>query len=269
MIYIDANDKIIKVDNYCEKSSKIVNNNDDPGFLPLACLSNIILMSNYKLYKVIDTSLHKIGISDDFTDKFIRCNGDFYEIVAKELFAIPIVAKNSYCIVEGFLGYYYVNLDNKLMFYDQLEETHTFLDDDVDVILFSDYIDKHTCVTYKKNNTIIYSTYNNNAAMINSNIIDYSGFPIVKTLHYFALDSDGNLYKFIPDLDVLVIKKVLSDVVDFNTGSIHSYSEALYIIKSDHKMYNVNINDFRIEYIYYGCYFTKKKYNVKSANNVR
>jgi hypothetical protein len=290
--YIDTNDKIMIVAN--NKPNEIVN---DTGFLPLACHSDVFLMSNYKLYKVINLSLQQIGSdyvvdSNDFTDRFVQINSEFYEIIGTTLRKIVIKPKNCLAIITDQRNCYYIDTNNKLLlcrYYklDAADINSLFLDSDVDLTLYCTgcYVTGNSSyvVCSKANKIVCYEilrtsiqlpTLSSNIELIgdthhifniNIRIIDYDG-TIIKSMHEFFLDSDNNLYM----INQSQISSVYVDYYRYNFTvkltdipvSVRDFnvsSSGFIYLDADNKIYSI------IEQIDRG-YFKKRISRVKSAH---
>lgn len=183
MIYIKGNHIMITDGRFTD------NIRNTTGYPPERVYGNTVLLSNGKLYTVVALSCYYLELSEielesseyycichaDFTDKFVRINSDYYKISdikngnddyypkmtidsigflihnnKKFLQKIPIVAKNSQCIVKlpnatipNCYYYYYIDADNNLVLYD---ESHTEVNnnesDTNDDLLFYDSVDE-------------------------------------------------------------------------------------------------------------------------------
>jgi hypothetical protein len=281
MAFINNNNEIITAYLYPQSNNTICVINDT-NFLPLSVYRNIILMSDGMLYiiinkgygrcilEVLEMNTNKLeqyaGKVSDFTDRFVKINKRCYELQlhTRKLCKIPIVAKNSNNVANSFKSYdiyYYVTINNELMCLDKSNNLQKNLDDNVDTILLH-HVASHNrnCIIYKKNDMITCSEYYY-CRVINSYVIDYDGSPIIKTLDYFVLDSDGNLHKFVSNGHLFVIKKVLGNVVDFNISN-----EILHVLKTDYQMYQIDCHNYSVSHVREAGSFFRKIICNKSAN---
>lgn len=280
MYYINADNKIMTYK--FAGSIEIINNT---GYEPLCCRGNIILMTNDKLYCVVNCLHRNIKVlkiitapvddyvcnSDDFTDSFVKINSpeEYYEIRGTVLKKIPIIAKNSHNIISvryhnsSNTGYYYIAMDNNLMYYNQSDGVCKILDNNVDsILLYKKKYYQGNYIIYYKNNTVICSECCDAQQIVSSHAIDYSGSSVIKTFDNLVLDSDGCLYKFIFDTSVsAVIKKISSDVKNFN-----QWEFILLVTDSENNMYEINYQGEVIGNVGDNCYFERRRCNIKSAN---
>lgn len=281
MIYINNTNIFMR----CNTTGTISHVSNNTGYFPLRVYDNILLMSDGKLYTIIcnnELSILKIDSesddymvdSTDFTDKFVKINSKYYIICSSLLLLyaipVPVIANNSHNIKRLFHNnlkyyrcYYYVNIDNKLVFFGapNILNQYIILDDDVSSILYL-----HTdgmYIIYVKNDTIIYSGINDFTQLIDSYVIDYIGQSIIKSTDMFFLDSHNNLYELIiVNGSKCVIKKILSDIVDFYCSKFY-----ICIIDTEGKIHHINKNNYSKLYIGVG-HFGKSLRNIKSANNI-
>lgn len=275
MIYINNNNIYKKYESCsCIKSETIIN---DTEYLPLRAYNNVLLMSDGKLYIFTnDRKLFLIKMNqgydyvvddpNNFTNLFVKINSKYYEIYEKMLYEIPVIANNCDNIYITYTNnshyYYYVNINNELMFLDTCNQSKLsiILDDDVNSILYVSSRDKH--IIYVKNDIIIYSKIINLTQLTNSYAIDYIGGPIIKASGEFILDSYNNLYTLTCVNGKYDTKKISERAIDFYHGFCY-----VHITKTENKIYSISTFDYNENYIDIG-HFGKKYSNTKSANNV-
>lgn len=241
-------------------------------YIPLCIYGDVILMSNYKLYKIMGTNLFVIDIGtgddyivepDNFTHRFVKINSKYYEIRYNTLYKIQIAANNINNIIKFEKVYYYIDADNKLILYNDSDKSHTIYDDNVNLLVCIDY--RYNNIIYKKNNVIVCSKCRN-AIISNTYVVNcISSLSIKKILGHYILDSDNCLYviKFDFVNDKFTIVKILDGIIDFNYDYIK-----LYVLCNDYKIYCVDEYSYNKKFISGDGYFMKKSNVTKSANNL-
>lgn len=286
MIYISSDNKIMICD--YTKSSEIIN---DTGYIPICVYSNIILMSDHKLYVVTysDIVLHMLGgykitkivlmsgedyyvEPDNFTNKFVKINSECYKICDKttSLIKLSIVSKRPHDIIESRVDnmvYNYVDINNNLIFFDEKKNLFKILDSNVDLIFYGVGL-QCTRIIYKKiNDTIVYSLYNSDI-LIHTNIINYEGQPIIKTIDLFSLDSGGVLHQFLPGEGYEYTITDISFRINYTISTIADFNIFFNrICVSDHNKCIYNTDNSSLKHIDNG-YFRKVPSNTKSASNI-
>lgn len=278
MVYIKDN-HIIKFDHASNKFVSI----SHAKYYPLCIYSDIILMSDNRLYVCYKPMLHSdyslcklkiansgdyIVTSADFTDKFVKINSDYYKIGSKLLVKIPIIAKNSSNIIKTCDYYYYVNMDDQLVQFECENSSHTILDSCVESLFLCRQHWKNIYVVYKKINKIISSVYSyKKLALLHTSVIDCDNFSVIKYQDLYLLSSDNNLYELIFNSNDYrcKLKNIACEISDFNTRITD-----LFILSTDtNAMYRTKTYDFNDKkYIDDdNCCFRKKLCNVKSAKS--
>lgn len=281
MIYIDHNDKIMV--NYNSTRLKEITN--DTGFLPLCVYYNVVLLSNYKLYRVnhlygtlrliqMETGKDYVLVdADNFTDKFAQINSEYYQIVVTSLCKITIPAKNSRNILISGDLYFYCDINNNLLCCSRWYVDHasdnksSLIDDNCDMLLRCCHCntDSKHHICYSKANKIICRKLIASVSSIVTEIeieietydVDYDGSTIIKIIDDTLLNSDGVLLSlklyYVTDRCKFCITTKILNVYDFNIiGNTLIYS------KNVNQIYNVK------KFIDSGC-FKKVRTRVKSA----
>lgn len=284
MYYISSDNKIM-MKNYRDKHPiEIVNNT---GHLPLHILSNIILMDNCILYTVLRglSSYHELfelKMTDntdyvvdqcDFTEAFVKVNssGDYYQIVDMFLYKIPVIAKNSSSIVniksDDYNYIVYVNLDSMLILFDRNTMHNTFLDINVNALIFYKNDRRSINIVCEKSNQIIcYEFGQNNHTILNTYVVTYNYGAIKKKLGEFVLAGDI-VYRFAENrynLSISLVPLIKAD--DFNV-----HNGELIILNDVNEIIDVRISSYTLCDPFCvdidGC-FKKTICRVKSAANI-
>lgn len=291
MIYITNEYKIIVLHIETSSDCILIEIENKTNFLPLCVRKHIILLSNGKLYYIEKNNLCEIKLltnndyvvdPDDFTDNFVMIDSEYYEIIDNNLYKIPIIAKNSQCIISTTKPntyYCYVDPHDNLMLSKIIVtdyyiggggtckkkyaiEYNICVDNNVETILFScaNYRWSKPYLIYKKiDSGILISTINyENAILINS--IEYNGSAIIKTIDRFIIDSNCDIFEF--NARNTTFKKIINGV-DFTTAYTF-----LFILNDHNDLVLVKNDDYEInKCIAKNCYFklSPTMANVKSA----
>lgn len=261
---------------------------NNTGYLPVRICNDILLMSDGRLYRLYcgygSTTLKLLRLgtkqkrkdytvdSINFTDEFAEINssGECYEIYRNTLQKIQIVANNcrniymihKYEFIDSWDCYYYVNINNELIFFDPRYKSVQHLDDNVNSIFYFNSNDHLRYIIYEKNNIIIYSEIINLKKLVNNYTIDYIGQSIIKASGKFILDAHNNLYALIMVDKKFVTRKISDNVIDFCCDTFY-----VYITDTLNMIYRIDKHIYDKIYIDTG-YFTKLFSNTKSANNI-
>jgi hypothetical protein len=295
MYFINVHSKIIKM-NAHSKQSEITNGTE---FIPLRICSNIIMLSNYKLYTIKNHALCEIMLENcsdyiidscDFTDKFAKINSEYYviDIVPEHisltspslLRKIPdlILAKNSANItitIHKEIYYHYVDTNNNLILVKKSATKQncvsdvneiTILDSNISLLLNCNVDVYGINIIYIKSNTIFCSIYSD-TTLLQTYTIDWNNVSIKKNMHKFLLGSDDKLYQFICANSKYKLYVVATNVYDFNCHCVRE----LYAICKNGDIYYKHISQVlntRYSYNSANYHFSAKIYKSKSAMKI-
>lgn len=285
MIYISSDDKIMTIYYRDDNIREITNDTD---FLPLHVRvhSNVILISNNKLYSInyYNLSLHEIVMKtvedyivtdpDDFTDGFAQINSKHYEIIEDILRGITIAAKDSHniFITDGWCFYISIGGDLMCCRYRKIDTANNnshLCCSGVDLILFCNYDKsdfKFNIICSCANKIIIHKFISVNDNITTCNI-NYNGASIIKIIGRFTLNSDGNLLELVSQHNYNMYYNVCITAIVARVSGVHDFN-----IVGDTIIYSNNKNEiyrYYTKYIGTGYtdigYFKNRTSKVKSA----